>query len=383
MTAPSHILKPYQGLSCTFSLLKFSLLIGIVVYASSLSACAEQPKSMFEQQAEAESADKIAINTQGTPDISLSTTAAITTSEDSDKASPTMTITPQQVIAQQPNCDATQTECQYFELNTLSFSPEQPWLTSIMWQNIARVVAPKAPLASKDTIAKDTVLKLLKQIEYSTKFVNTLPLYQRIDTELIVNPTADNQPNTTDSHAVTPDISDNPDKVSTAYLVIHNRHDRHTAQQQSTYVMLDMQKKLQLTLTDILLPSISKDDLLLAIQAAQTKGLMLHAPQQHTLDKPIENWSPQLLQQWYLDAKGLLLVFHLDGQGVIHKATADIIMPYALLKGFIKPYYIVPALDAPKLVEPKLVEPKLVEPKTADVNDVQSESDGESHSNER
>ena len=35
-------------------------------------------------------------------------------------------ITNQQTIAQQPHCDAVQYHCQYFELNVLSFTPDQP-----------------------------------------------------------------------------------------------------------------------------------------------------------------------------------------------------------------------------------------------------------------
>ena len=148
----------------------------LVISSSSLLSCEQKPQSMFEQQANIKSAHDLEFDTTDSNDRTQ--VAAVAATIQASK---------QQAIARQPNCDPLQTPCQYFELNILQFSPEQPWLTSIMWQTIARVLAPETPLASQDEVAKKTVAMLFNQIEYSEQVVKSLPMYQRIDTELVLN----------------------------------------------------------------------------------------------------------------------------------------------------------------------------------------------------
>lgn len=245
----------------------------------------------------------------------------------------TIKVNKQQAIARQPNCDALQTSCQYFELNILEFSPEQPWLTTIMWQTIARALAPETPLASQDQTAKKTVAMLFSQIEYSEKVVTSLPMYQRIDTELVINPITDSSVTGQDASSLGP--SDN--NIATGYLVIRSKQHRSDSQQQLIYVMLDMQKELQLTIEDILLAEVSTDELLVAFQTVKKEWLTLQGIEK----KYHEDWPLHLSRQWYLNEQGLHM-FYQSGELLNAKTDAvDMVVPYHRLQGLIKPRYIV------------------------------------------
>jgi len=306
----------------------------LAISSSSLLSCDQQPQSMFEQQANTKSATDSADhsnddNNNTATAVVTSVTPAVTSNSTNSIAAPMINIKKQQAIARQPNCNALQTSCQYFELNVLEFSPAQPWLTSIMWQTIARALAPVTPLASQDEMAKRTVSMLFSQIEYGTEVVESLPMYQRIDTELVLNPAVSD-----------PSISSS----DTAYLTVRSsQHRSDSRQQQVTYVMLDIQKKLQLTIEDILLPKVSTDELLLTFQTAKKEWLTLQDVEQ----KYHEDWPLHLSRQWYLDQQGLHLVYQ-SGELLTAKTGAvDLMVPYALLQGLIKPRYIVqPPIDS-------------------------------------
>ena len=307
----------------------FSVLIWImiVLILAVLLGCKPQPKpkSMFEQQAEVESAKKIDTSEHLDAD-----TAIVDTVEPIDSSHSLATyiqIIKQQAVARQPNCS--EKPCQYFELNIVDFSPKQPWLTSIMWQTIAHVLAPEMPLTSQDEAAKKIILMLLNQIEYGESTVSTLPMYQRIDTEMIFNPVS------------------SQDSIATGYLFVRSSVSKDDSNEQFNYVMLDMQKKLQLTIEDILLPEVDQDELLATFQTAKKDWLILQGVKKQYLDE----WPLQLSEQWYLDEAGLHMVYQAD---TLIKASnpsknstgaVDLLVPYALLQGLIKPSYIVHAIN--------------------------------------
>ncbi|WP_201586136.1 hypothetical protein [Psychrobacter jeotgali] len=307
----------------TFLYYWFYISIWLTLSMSSVAlfGCKPQPKSPFEQQAETNSNNGMdisvsnqAVESQVDDEVAIVTEVTpVVTENAADKP---IQITKQQAIARQPNCDPSQKACQYFELNILDFTPQQPWLTSIMWQTIVRVVAPQAPLVSQDETAKKTVLMLLNQVEYSETMVSSLPLYQRIETEVVFNPAT-------------------PDTVDTGYLVIRSNQQRGTDRQHINYVMLDMQKKLQLNIKDILLPEVSTAELLTSFQNAKKQWLMSQGVEQQYLDE----WPLHLSRQWYLDEQGLHMVYQ---SGELLKSSTDavdLIVPYELLEGLIKPNY--------------------------------------------
>lgn len=302
-----------------------ALFITLLAVSSGLIGCEQQPKSMFEQYAEVDSANDL---TRASYDeIAVPATIMVNSGRLDDKGTVTIQINKQQAIARQPNCDGK--ACQYFELNVLEFVPAQPWLTSIMWQNIAQVLAPGRPLASQDQTAKDTVLMLFNQIEYNEQVTTTLPIYERIDSELIVHPIATVNNDLASEDAFEP--------IATGYLVVRSTTQRDSSRQYLDYVMLDMQKKLQLTLEDILLADVSTDQLLAAFNSAKEYWLRAHGVEDASLAK----WSLELSKQWYLDQQGLHLVYQ-SGQ-LIDKDTdvIDLVVPYSQLQGLIKPSYIV------------------------------------------
>lgn len=314
----------------------------LLVVSSPLAGCGHQPQSLFEQQAEAESANEIETRANVSQQVAVVTPVMPATTRNA--AIIPINIIRKQTIAKQPNCDLVPTNCQYFELNFLDFNPAQPWLTSIMWQTIARVIAPETPLASQDETAKKTVLMLFKQIEYGEQIVDTLPMYQRIDTELVLNPTIGRL-------QAEGRISTNTNEfgsADTGYIAVQSRQQRGVKGQiQLSYVMLDMQKKLQLTLNDILLPQITTDALLLAFQTAKKDWLALYggesqgANSQGTEQKHLEDWPLSLSKQWYLDDKGLHMVYQAGELLEVKTESVDLMVPYPLLQGLIKPQYIV------------------------------------------
>lgn len=323
---------------CSMSPLILSMLL--VVSSSSLLSCEQQPQSMFEQQANADSASNLGINDNDDAKANIVTMVApvapTTTDSINSTAGTMIHASKQQAVARQPNCNSLQTRCQYFELNVLEFSPAQPWLTSIMWQTIARVLVPETPLASQDETAKKTVSMLFSQIEYGNKVVDSLPLYQLIDTELVINPAASSSVIGQNTSLTNSSSS----SIATGYLAVRSRqqHRNDSRQQQLTYVMLDMQKELQLTIEDILLPEVSTDELLMAFQTAKKEWLTLQGIEQ----KYHEDWPLHLSRQWFLDEQGLHMAYQ-SGELLNSKTDAvDMIAPYTLLQGLIKPSYIVP-----------------------------------------
>lgn len=310
------------------------LALSILIAATGgLLSCEQQPKSMFEQQAEIKSNNELAtdiddkitvapVNTQGTAPIADSSL-----NNDSENQQVTAIKTnKQQAIARQPNCDANEKICQYFELNVLEFIPKQPWLTSIMWKTIAQVLAPEAPLASQDQIAKNTILRLLKQVEYGDNETDTLPIYERIDTELVLHPV---HSNTNDQGVLA--------TIATGYLSVRSVEERDSSAQRLSYVMLDVEKKLQLTIEDVLLPEVNKNQLLTSLQKAKKNWLISQGVAKNQLDdRPL-----QLSKQWYLDDQGLHMVYQSGELINAHTTVVDLIVPYELLEGLMKPYYIV------------------------------------------
>ena len=317
---------PPNGSKSKAALLALSVLI---IAMSGLLSCEQPPKSMFEQQAESKSAEELSIDEDDKVLVApVDTAASANNNVNSNANSSVIKINKQQAIARQPNCDASKKSCQYFELNVLEFIPEQPWLTSIMWKTIAQVLVPEAPLASQDQIAKNKILMLLKQVEYADNQTNTLPMYGRIDTELVLHPIY-TKSDTDDQSA--------PATVATGYLLVSSTEERGSSTQHLNYVMLDVEKKLQLTIEDILVAKDSKDQLLISLQKARKNWLVSKGMVETDVDKrPL-----QLSSQWYLDEQGLHMFYH---SGELIKAqthTVDLIVPYRLLTGLIKPSYVV------------------------------------------
>lgn len=335
-----------------------ALLLGIssIIMSGSLSGCQPQPNSMFEQQAEADAANTLDLSDATDGEVAVVAPVAIQPAADINTDMAIRTIK-RQAIAKQPNCDAAMRDCQYFELNVLGFQPEQPWLTSMMWQTIARVMAPETPLASQDETAKKTVLMLFNQIEYSEQVVTTLPMYQRIDTELVLN-----TPSQSDNQsALAQQSTAANERAETGYLVVRaTQHHGQSHRQYVSYVMLDIQKKLQLNVRDILLPHVTTDILLDTFQNAKKDWLTLQGIEQ----KYHEDWPLQLSRQWYLDAQGLHMVYQSGELLDVETDAVDLMVPYSLLQGLIKPRYIVavPENTPPQASEPQRPKPSLPEP---------------------
>ncbi len=306
---------------------------GVIVTAiiSALLGCAPQPESMFEQQAEAEAASEIGINQT----IELDETKQIVTATAADGVENlqalSINISKNQAIARQSECNPQQTTCQYLELNTLIFTPAQPWLATIMWQTVTRVLSPETPFTSQKQVAKDSVSALLKQIEFSSAGVSSQPLYQRLDTQLILNEHVAEVEGKTVSNVIT------------GYILVEStqhRNETHSDSRQQwhlDYVMLDMQKKLQLTLEDVLLPEISVKALLPAFQAAKNEWLSTQAAAPPYLTK----WPLSLSKQWYIDQEGLHMVYQLGEFPNTELNVLDLVVPFDQLQGIIKPSYIV------------------------------------------
>lgn len=229
----------------------------------------------------------------------------------------------QQAISRQPHCDTQVEPCQYFELNVLGFSPTQPWLTTLMWQSVALVLSPEAPLASDNQQAKNTILKLIHQIEYGDQSAKVLPLYQRVDTSFVFNPTQDSQRHT-------------------GYLAVMARQIRTAEGQEKQtvrYVMVDLDKKLQLSLTDVLKTGTSTDELLTALKPSKLQWL----EDQGVNKSQQSHWPLALSDQWYLDEEGLHMVY--QGGEIIeeYQQVADLLIPYDQLETLIKPDYLLVA----------------------------------------
>ncbi|MBU5618035.1 hypothetical protein KPY62_13235 [Psychrobacter sp. TAE2020] len=318
--------KRNQSKNITLLWLSVVLLFSII----SLIGCDQQPKSMFEQQADTKAADEIVVASDDQrvlikPDLSKDHISGET------NKTVAIQVNKQQAIAHQRNCDPNKKPCQYFELNVLDFVPEQPWLSSIMWKTIAQILAPNTPLASQDQAAKNTILMLLKQIEYSEQAVNTSSLYQRIDTELVLNPVG-----TSNADAAI-EASSKSEPMATGYLLVRSTVKRGSSPHHLDYVMLDIQKKLQLTIEDILLPTVSTDSLLLAFQGAKEDWLI----SQGVAKDSVDDWSLPLSPQWYLDEQGLHLVYQSTELLEVDTEAADLLVPYSQLTALIKPAYIV------------------------------------------
>ncbi len=309
-----------------------SLWLSVVFLFSitSLIGCDQQPKSMFEQQADNKAADKIVIASDDQSVLIKPDLSKDRISGETNKMA-AIQVNKQQAIAHQRNCDPNKKPCQYFELNVLGFVPEQPWLSSIMWKTIAQILAPSTPLASQDQAAKNTILMLLKQIEYSEQAVNTSSLYQRIDTELVLN-----RVGTSNADAAI-EASSKSEPMVTGYLLVRSTVKRGSSPHHLDYVMLDIQKKLQLTIEDILLPTVSTDSLLLAFQGAKEDWLI----SQGVAKDSVDDWSLPLSQQWYLDEQGLHLVYQSTELLEVDTEAADLLVPYSQLTALIKPAYIV------------------------------------------
>ena len=298
--------------------------------ASTLLGCTPQPKSMFEQQAEERAANEIGTN--NTIEKGDDSEIVMNTSFDNkNQQSLSIDISKNQAIARQSECNPQQTTCQYLELNTLVFTPAQPWLATIMWQTVARVLSPDTPFTSQKQVAKDSVSALLKQIEFSSEGVSSQPLYQRLDTQLILN-----------EHAA--EVKDKTVRnVITGYILVEStqhRNEPHSDSHQQwhlDYVVLDMQKKLQLTFNDILLPEISVNALLPAFQAAKNEWLNSQAAELPYLAK----WPLSLSKQWYIDQHGLHMVYQLGEFPNTELNVLDLVVPFDQLQGIIKPDYIV------------------------------------------
>lgn len=317
-----------NGSKYRITLLALSVLITAM---GGLLSCEQQPQSMFEQQAESKSANELAIDEKVEEVVASVETEDTANSKVADtlKSQDVIKVNKQQAIARQPNCDTNQKTCQYFELNVLEFTPKQPWLTSIMWKTIAQVLAPGEPLASQDQTAKNTILMLLKQVEYAERKTNTLPMYERIDTELVLHPVRIANSGTNEQSTL--------ETIATGYLLVRSTKERGSSTQHLNYVMLDVQKKLQLTIEDILLPNVNKDQLLMSFQKAKKDWLI----SQGIVETDLDEWSLQLSKQWYLDEQGLHMVYRSGALITAHPHGVDLMVPYRLLTGLIKPHYVV------------------------------------------
>lgn len=303
-----------------------------VVGSSVLLGCAPQPESMFEQQAEDEAANEIGTNSKLENRESSGSGVSTVTDNANRQQVLSINISKQQAVARQPNCDTPQMTCQYLELNTLAFTPPQPWLASIMWQTVSRALSPATPFSSQQQVAKDSVSALLKQIEFRSGGVSSQPRYQRIDTDLIINE------HVADTSAEANNTT-NKSEVLTGYLLVESTQHRGANHQQwhLDYVMLDMQKKLQLTIEDILLPEAGTQGLLSAFNGVKKEWLARQGIEQQYL----EQWPLPLSEQWYIDQYGLHMVYQ-SGELLNSKLSAvDLVVPFTQLQGIVKPSYMV------------------------------------------
>ena len=316
------------------------LVIMLVLASHVLLGCAPQPESMFEQQAEEEAASEIgAHSTIQNYELSKPSTSSAANALDKTghKQALPINISKQQTIARQPNCNGQQTSCQYLEINTLAFTPPQPWLANIMWQTVARTLSPDTPFISQQQVARDSVSALLKQIEFRSEGVSSQPKYQRIDTDLILNQglsadsVAASNGSNMDSHM--------NNEVMTGYLLVESTQQRSEDHQQGhrDYVMLDMQKKLQLTVEDVLLADADTQKLLSTFNTIKKQWLAEQGVEQQYL----EEWPLPLSEQWYIDQQGLHLVYQSGELLNTQLQPVDFVVPFTQLQGIVKPSYMV------------------------------------------
>jgi hypothetical protein len=312
----------------------------LVLASQVLLGCAPQPESMFEQKAEEEAANEIgAHSTIQNYELSKPSTSSAANALDKTghKQALPINISKQQTIARQPNCNAQQTSCQYLEINTLAFTPPQPWLANIMWQTVARTLSPDTPFISQQQVARDSVSALLKQIEFRSEGVSSQPKYQRIDTDLILNQglsadsVAASNGSNMDSHM--------NNEVMTGYLLVESTQQRSEDHQQGhrDYVMLDMQKKLQLTVEDVLLADADTQKLLSTFNTIKKQWLAEQGVEQQYL----EEWPLPLSEQWYIDQQGLHLVYQSGELLNTQLQPVDFVVPFTQLQGIVKPSYMV------------------------------------------
>ena len=315
-------------------------MIMLVLASQVLLGCAPQPESMFEQKAEEEAANEIgAHSTIQNYELSKPSTSSAANALDKTghKQALPINISKQQTIARQPNCNAQQTSCQYLEINTLAFTPPQPWLANIMWQTVARTLSPDTPFISQQQVARDSVSALLKQIEFRSEGVSSQPKYQRIDTDLILNQglsadsVAASNGSNMDSHM--------NNEVMTGYLLVESTQQRSEDHQQGhrDYVMLDMQKKLQLTIEDVLLADADTQKLLSTFNTIKKQWLAEQGVEQQYL----EEWPLPLSEQWYIDQQGLHLVYQSGELLNTQLQPVDFVVPFTQLQGIVKPSYMV------------------------------------------
>lgn len=214
--------------------------------------------------------------------------------------------------------------CVEFELNSLDFSPVQPWLSDIMWQTIAHQVVPDKTLSNEGGTAKIAVRMVLRQIRGLQSPALNLPIYQYINTEF------------------------NGNKNQTGYLKIDSiqqRYEHSPKLKYSYYKMVDIADKKQLSFNDILNPKYNKETLLMLLQqmpkASQSESeLIYHLP----IDLPA---------QWYMDDAGLHLLYQpgemieeaLDIQATRTENNnnlnriIEMVVPYEIINIILKPQY--------------------------------------------
>ena len=315
-------------------------MIMLVLASQVLLGCAPQPESMFEQKAEEEAANEIgAHSTIQNYELSKPSTSSAANALDKTghKQALPINISKQQTIARQPNCNGQQTSCQYLEINTLAFTPPQPWLANIMWQTVARTLSPDTPFISQQQVARDSVSALLKQIEFRSEGVSSQPKYQRIDTDLVLNQglsadsVAASNGSNMDSHM--------NNEVMTGYLLVESTQQRSEDHQQGhrDYIMLDMQKKLQLTVEDVLLADADTQKLLSTFNTIKKQWLAEQGVEQQYL----EEWPLPLSEQWYIDQQGLHLVYQSGELLNTQLQPVDFVVPFTQLQGIVKPSYMV------------------------------------------
>lgn len=286
-----------------------------------LAGCGQQPKSMFEQQAEAKAANEQAATSAAQSDASLTNDQSLqpvaelepipiidSDTSDCGFVASRFDVTVHQVIAQQPNCKLPKDQCQSFELNTLAFNPEQPWLSNIMWQAIAQVLSPQTPLSGQEQTVKNTILMQFNQVEYDDQKAEHLPLYQRIDTEFARTDTL------TGHH------------IGRMKVLSTQRQDTQNAQKQYIrYVMVDLDNQLQLNLQDVLRADVSEQTLAARFEVVAKQWL-----KEQGMDTNHDVQLPFFLsKQWYLDKQGLHMVYQ-PGELVGENSNAiDLLLPYA------------------------------------------------------
>lgn len=319
------------------------ILPACILISAGLTGCSPSPKSMFEQQAEEQTKDQSkeqkkeqkkeqneepAFDNQD-PMQALDKEPLSDIANQSVSPLSAVTIYRRQAIARQPNCDDAAADCQYLELNTLSFDPDLPWLTHILWPNLARLLDPTMPLVAEEDSAKKAILKLFNQIAYGDQVVATRPLFQRLDTDLVINPTS-------------------KQGVSTGYLKLGLSQQRSgRLHEKERLIMLDLTKELQLNLKDVLEPNIDQSELLAKFVPAKLNWLS-----DHGIDaKGLAAW-PVDTDQWYLDENGLHLLFSAEDLSAITLTSistaqsADLTVPFSNLNGIIKPEFIISSFDA-------------------------------------